>query len=1833
MNKLFRLLFVFGMFCTTFPVFADRYNQLWQQVEESRSKDLPQTSLKQIDQIISLARQKGHGGHLMKALLVKYQLHQDISPDSANAYIPIIKMYLERESSSVMKSLYHVALGALYRTLSVQDDKNARKKSVDYFTKAMHKPSVLFNAKAHDYIPFIIIGEDSHYYNDDLLNILAKYSAKMLKNLRADAQAQDIFHQEISSYHYSGMLEAEFFAILDSADVFLSFSQKEKFYKNVIQRFANIEVCSEAYLRLAELQNDTMAYRTLTKAVTLYPNSKIVGKLQNRINVLQQPSLNVSLSQKKMIPFIQGKVTIEGRNMTKGSLVFYKTNYTAQSKDIFSKNQEAWKAQAKVIAKEIPFTLPQGQPAQWTKSELEFSLSSPGIYLVQLKGVGVTSPLKLLYVTSLHVMNIFLPNKSVRVVVSEAESGRPIPDARVILRSADKENTLYKTLTTDINGELLISPNDQGQKNIFPVIEGDEYCPGLYLNKNFYIKRHTDVPQTLLQLYTDRAIYRPGQTVHVGGFMYEKNRDDVNIVADREVKLQMFDVNRKELASNTLVTDSFGAIKTSFVLPEHCLNGTFNVQGDIDGFVSFKVEEYRRPTFTVLINDVTSSYVAGDTVLLNGEVKTYSGFAVANAHVAYSVRRSEAFWFNYRLQSAISLSQDTVLTNEQGHFQIPVTLTIGEDVNPHFYQFSCDVRVTTENGETEVASTTLHVGNRPATLSTTLPDRICKEHACPFVIAQKNMQGNELLGKAKVKLYKGTKLVKEIIWELNVPLPAVEITKLSSGHYHMMAVPLDRNDSLVVLRHKFFVFSLKDKKVDEQPLLVYATNDTFSQPVSVFVGTSSSNVYLHYDCFADDKLVESKLLKLNNGTVLLNYHYDKSYEDGLQAVFTYVKDGKNYTESVMIKKPLPDKRLQLRWTSFRNKLYPGQKETWTLQVLRHGKPVAASMIASLYDASLDKLCKRDWNFGIQFARYIRQYQWNYNYKNSLSLSVQERIRTLKTKSWDFSHFNEALLMFYPSMTNDMIFATTASSSIPARNISIKMMKSAAVPQRLGTEEISRPIAGLQLKEEKPTSFLRSDFNETAFFCSGLMTDAQGETRLTFHLPQSLTQWSFHAVAHDKVMNHGLLDTMVVASKDFMVQANIPRFVRVGDKVSIVVTVRNASELSQTGILSFDVLDPATMKIIHHSERLYDVAVQKEENLIFDIQPTSEYPLLICRCVARGNRFSDGEQYYLPVLEDLQQVTETYPLTLTHSGEYVVEIADTTVFRKPVSSHRQLMVEYTANPVWTAVESLPSVMSAVSWNAHALSSSFYALTLAAMEAQRHPEIMELSQTWRASGSVDSVYMLLKRNAGLKQIVLNETPWVASADAECSRLENLSQLFDTVSLSLKRLSYLDRLLDLQSPAGGWSWYKGMSDNLYMTIDVVEMLARLNTLAPSWIPEKVQNAMSSSFLYMDKEVSDWIDEYKRIEKRFKIKMTVPHTLLRYLYIAALMNRPANSNVAFLLNRLEKSAPHYDMYSKALAARVLASYFKKRAAKVTLQSLMEHTVCSPMMGRYFDTRRAPSFYESYRIPTQVAAMEAIDKIGMYVTQLKEMQQWLLQSKRTQSWNNPRVAVDAIYYLFSMDKNRLDTRIQVPQITVFYPDGTCQSALKSSDMKECKTLGYICKPASMAQQIPSKVVFNKSDDQMSFAAVYAQYTVPVSEVQKMSSGLSLQCFCEVQRGSIWQEISSSTILHKGDVVRFRYDITADRDYDFVSFKAGKAACLEPQNALSGYTWRSGCYRENDDVSIQYFFDQLSKGKHVLYETFNVDRAGVYTTAAPVIQCAYAPEFSAISAAQMFNVK
>ena len=1866
MKKETTIIVLMLMLCSSMfsPAFAQSYTSLWKEVKTFTKDDLPKSALKSVDKIIARAHKNGDGGQLIIGLLTRRQLSGQISPDSAVAMIPAIERYMKEEQRAEMKSLYHVVLGELYQAENAHLNEQAPRKSIEHYCRAMDNPELLSKAKAATYIPFVIEGgSDSKYFHGDLLNIIARTCCSSLSSMTDQAlkpyeKALQLYHTSLQIYRKQNNREAEFFIMLDSLKaegrhpyLFKSYDNFRKGCQLLITEFGDLDVCMEAYIELVnsfERSGDNKsAYEYAVKGLKKYPHSKRASVLKNRINAITEPRVSIDMPQMQSFPGQKDSISIFATNLTKGELRFYRTNYSAR--DRWERNENKIKEHLRGLAFKIPFELKKGKPYEQISKKIAFEAPEAGIYYIELvSGKNICRPYNLYYVSSLHVMTLTVDKKGTRIVVSEAESGRPISGAKVLLQPTSNNNDV-QTYTTNNKGEVLVAKEIKEHFNIYVQRGRDSYCRGLHLYPAQIYKADTFSANNKKQsLFTDRSIYRPGQSVKVGGFSYSQSKDQVSVNSGEAITLRLLDANQKELAKKEVTSDAFGAFGTEFQLPASCLNGTFSIQSK-NNSIAFRVEQYKRPTFVVTFDEVKSAYSAGDTVQLKGTVKTYAGFPISNARVAVSVIRRPSYWNRYDAAQQKDLLQDTLRTDENGSFTVPVSIDIDikqDEAIPSWkarnYIFETEAVATLENGETETCKYNLFAGNRSSYLLTTLPSRVCKEQMRPFTINQQNAGGKPVDGKARFELWNGTVKQMEGTWDFNKEIKPDVFSGLTSGEYQLRVVPADRADTLVLLKHTFALFSLQDKKpTGSEPLQIYQTANEFrkGEKVQVLVGSPLKGIYLHYDVrtYAKDGLLESSVIALSDSVFTLNFNYKEAYGDGLQLLFTYVKDGIMHSQQLSIEKPRPDKRLSLRWKTFRDRLRPGQDETWTLQVLRNGRPASASVIATLYDASLDKFSKLEWPFALYFERNIPYQTWRDAHIPSLNMWLSAKSKNLKEVAWSFDEFDiERYIASYYLGRSPMQMMSSARSS---KHVKIRGGLKTDTAADGALEEVaeladlqlnSKMAAGAAEKEmDKGTVEMRSDFNETAYFQPALVTNEKGDIDISFKLPQSLTQWNFKALAHTKDMDYGSLDTMAVASKDFMLQPNVPRFLRVGDKTSIDASLRNATGDEISGTVTCEWIDPLTQKVITSQEKSFEISAKNESTVSFPISISDKYSLLICRMTAISKKFSDGEQHYVPILDDKQEVSESIPLSLVGKGKTAVDLSKLFGKHYNEASHRRLTVEYTGNPAWLAIEALPTLARPVSDDAYSMATAYYSLSLAEMEAKVDPAISQLARAWSKYENVDSIFLLLERNEDLKQIILNETPWVAAADQERERLIRLSSLFDTLSLSYRRQSFLDKLVELQNADGSWSWFKGMPGNLNTTIDIAHIIARLSCLYhTNLISDKLQQSLQRAERFMDEQIAKTVTEMKRVQKEHKVNPSLSNWQLRYLNICAMRGYKPTSDRAYLIDLLKKESVSYNMYEKSLGAIILAKSGQTNAARIMLKSLMEHTVETAEMGRYFDTERLLWNWESYRIPTQIAALEAIHTLTPDdTTTIQEMSRWLLQAKRTQTWGNPMNSVDAIYYLF-LQQNMLKHAggRNYPKMRLVWNTSRKPTDItpNAHEMQMPATLGYYRRTLSDEElkSRPKALIVDKTAEPMAFGAVHAQYLMPVSEIEASASGLKLSCSYSVRKGQEWITVTNNLKLHKGDLVRARYELTADRDYDYVCLKEGRPACMEPVQALSGYDWRNGCYRNVGDASTGYFFQQLSKGKHVIETEMHVDREGTFTSAVPFIQCLYSPEFS-----------
>ena len=1426
-------------------------------------------------------------------------------------------------------------------------------------------------------------------------------------------------------------------------------------------------------------------------------------------------------------------------------------------------------------------------------------------------------------------------------MVVDAVSGQPVSEAEVTIYTEKGGGySPQQTYQADKQGTLKLDFLNSNKYWYNAHTAADNAMPILNLWKNDYYYKESKRKE-VLQLFTDRSIYRPGQTVYVSGLAYEMEKDSTRVLADKKYTVSLYDANNNETGKVEVRTNGFGSFSGQFVLPSPCLTGYFSLRA-ADTSVSFKVEEYKRPTFDVTFEPVKVEYQVGDSIEVVGMAKTFAGAPVQNARVHYNISRSYAWVWRFMGRGSARWEGEA-MTDADGKFSVPVHFEIDSDRRESplwYYTYNIQADVTDGAGETQQANLSLPLGSTSMVLNMdNLPDNLVKEKKLEIKLTAMNLSGEpvdtpvtyqvvEMEEQKDGQEKEGRKVLTGTV-EANKSFVPEAIYALPSGNYRLKLSAKDTQGRECTASKNFLLFSLNDKR---PPFVI---TDWFYQdglefdaasPATVYIGSSEKNVYLLYDVFAGNKRLESKRIELSDSVVSFRFPYKKEYGDGILVSMAFVKDGRLYSHNARIMKPAPEKKLQLKWTTFRDKLRPGQQEEWKLTVLYpDGSPAEAEMLATMYDASLDKIYSaHKLDFGVDFHYVVPLTYWNTSYMRNAYLYVDFPLKRLRAVPLEYSELiipstgrMEAMVVGYGGSPR----ATLAGAlKIRGRSAANAVMNQEAVTDMVLQEEMVETSA--QEKVEMGSSEelaetgdiqIRENFAETAFFYPQLRTNEKGEVSISFVLPESLTRWKFMGLAHTRNVDYGKIEATATASKEFMLQPNMPRFVRVGDKANIAASLMNLSDKGVKGTVRMELFNPETEKVFYSQKQKFDVKGGETGHVNFTFEVSDKYAVMACRMVADGDTFSDGEQRYIPVLTDKQWVTETVPLNVNGEGAHIFSLENLFNKHSKTASEQRLTVEFTAHPAWYAVQALPVVANPQNEDALSWATAYYAHSLAACIVKENPRIKQIFDSWKAqSGTKETFMSNLQKNQELKNILLAETPWLTEATNEAEQKQRIATLFDLNTMNSQLAVSVEKLGELQNADGAWSWYKGMQGSRYVTTQVMEMLVRLNALTHQDADSRMQPMIQKGFEYLGKQAAEEYKSMKEAEKKGAVGIRPSEQVLRYLYICALDGKaPVDEKVnRYFIDKLSGEGKELTIYGKALGAIILQQAGKVAEAKLFMQSLMEYSVVTDEMGRYFDTPKARYSWFSYKIPTEVAAMEAIQRITKDTKAIDEMKRWLLKQKQTQTWETLIATADAVYALMATGASDLLANTGGVEITL----GKEMIRTPVDD-----AIGYIKKTVIGDVMNIKKVRVDKEGTGMGWGAVYAQYLESMDQIGEQGNGLSVSR--QLYKGD--EALNESAPLKVGDKITVRLTVKADRDMDFVQIKDDRAACMEPLQAVSGFRWSNGLgyYQATKDASTQFFIDQMRKGTYVIEYQVYVNRTGEYQTGIATVQSAYAPEF------------
>ncbi|NDV95813.1 hypothetical protein D0T84_12960 [Dysgonomonas sp. 521] len=1672
-------------------------------------------------------------------------------------------------------------------------------------------------------------------------------------------------------------------------------------------------------------------YNWLKKGLDKYPNSYGARILEKKLQALESPKLLIS-GKKLQHPDGETALEIRYKNTPKDSI--YPFKLLRQVKDKF------------ILIKEYPLALASKTTYNADILPLNIGKLQPGNYTFTTKAIDDINKEKEkneddkysynykdnrfdFIVSALMAFSRNSAKNEYEIFVVEKISGKPVKDVTVKIYSTEKdektnESPLLATVKTNELGIATFKDARDIKYNYniatYKVELGeDSYLPAESLNNDSYrwnTSVDNNIERTTISLFADRSIYRPGQTVYFKAVLIDK---ESKALPNQACTIKLYNANNEEVAKKEIITNEFGSVSGEFILPQSGLLGQYRVEINNDRSSSyyFNVEEYKRPTFEVTFEKLKETYAFGEEIKLKGYAKNYSGVSLQGAEVKYTITRERFSFWRWGGGYKAPFVNDTLKTNDDGSFEIVFTPQLGDDksytpFNQQNYTFEITATVTDLNGETQSNKHSINVGNISMAIRIDIPELLEKSGNDKIKITAKNLQGEDIETSGTYMLYSldennsAKNKVSEGSFKSGEQASLKSSLKnLSSGKYQLQIKALDSKNNEIAEKKDFTLYSYNDKKPPvktNQWLIKKNTSFGNGKPAEVIFGVSDKDIYVLYQLNDNKKVFERRFIKMSEANQLFSVPYKAEYGDNIYMTFTFVKDGKMYNQSVSLNKgeETPDTKLNLKLEVFRDKLRPGQAETWTISVKdTTNTPAAAELLASMYDVSLDQLyAYMPWTFRRPYTakesvypisyNYPSRYQWDDNqqiwfnsypwsYKSSHIYNTppppmlpDSSLPPLNDRRFDqlnwfgyiyqgyeqYVYSEEELDEYYKDSPQIRISISTVEGSADAVGIDIvelrehkvvveesvvapsvmrdtnnrMLSKNAAMPYYLG--ESANTGGGAEDTDDQASApQIRQNFSETAFFYPQLRTNEKGETLISFTVPESNTTWRFRALAHDQNSKVGTLEQFVVTQKELMVTPNMPRFVRQGDKTNISTKISNLSESAISGDVRIEFFDPATDKVINLNiaNQKQTFSVDKDASVsadwTFDIPENIE--LIGCRIVAQNQTFSDGEQHVLAVLPNRMLVTESMPVDATTAGTNTFTFDKLYNNSSATIGNYKLTLEYASNPAWYAVQALPSFSNPTNENAVNWFASYYVNTLGSSITRQYPKVAQMIEAWKKQGGDKQTFASkLQKDEELKNVLLEETPWVLDAKNEAEQIQRLSLLFDLNNTNQLTNAATRKLQELQNKSdGGWSWYKGMYSSRAVSQYVLYGYAKLQQVGQVQYPQDIKMMQMDALKYIDSQILKDFESLKKNNKNWEKTTYISTNQLEYAYVRSFyrdipISQETRAAERFFTNVASKNWKKLDLYEQSILSAILKRNGENELANKIIKSIREHAVKDPKTGMYWPNIRSRVFMSMSAISVHTFLMEALQENGSSQEEMDMLKRWLINQKRTQVWESTHASIDAISTLLSTGSDWFASE-ETPSITV-------GGQKVEAESKEAGT-GYFKKvwDKSEITNDMGKVEITASNTRPSYGAMYWQYYENLDKVtaQKGDLNVEKQLYKEndTPTGKSLTRITEDNPLTVGDKVIVRLTIRTNKDMEFVQLKDMRAPCFEPLQTISGVKWNESLmyYQTPKDASTNFYFDFMPKGTYVFEYPVYVNRTGEYANGITTIQCMYAPEF------------
>lgn len=1516
--------------------------------------------------------------------------------------------------------------------------------------------------------------------------------------------------------------------------------------------------------------------------------------------------------------------------------------------------------------------------------------------------------------------------------VVSRDTGKPIVNAKIELLSLvyDRKNrsnnyVLEQTLTTDIKGEATWKGQIQDYRGLMvDVYNGNDKLIGadnVYGYRNQEDIRWND--QT--HFFLDRAIYRPGQTIHFKGIILTSNGSEVKTLIDKNTNVQLFDANGQEVSKLSLKTNGFGTFSGTFIAPTGGLNGYIRI-GNESGSHSFRMEEYKRPKFEVKVDQPKGQYRVNDTVMVAGTAMSYSGVPLDGAEVKYRVTRTAHFPYPWRCWGWFPQSQPkqvafgTATADASGVFQIQFIAQpdplIKAEYGPVFsYQIEADV--TDQSGEMQTGTTSVSVGYHSLNIDIDLPAVIERYELGRYKVSATNLSGEPQAADVSVDVWKlkpNERILRDRMWQTpdqfylseaehkqlfrNEPykneddfhtwekdknmfhavlktatdkdVSFAPLNALGQGYYLVELTAKDAFGTEVVQK-AYYCLTEADAKLPPYYTTAWfhALKDKYEpgETAEILVGSSYAfvdfliEVEIKDKGYNTNKLVFSKAISCTGTQQKISIPVTEDWRGNAQIHVTAVRNNELLSWSKTISVPYTNKQLDVKLETFRKEMAPDDAEEWTLKITdKNGQSVKAELLATMYDASLDVLAANNWSlnpfrfmnprFNWESSSFQRaQTQlWNRNWLSYPSSAIQ---RSFEEINWFGYYFGNRYR--YDRLE-------TMSVRGGARNGSVAMLQKAvesesdfavtemAMDEKANAEEVAKYAVMAKAKvpaedsnAEPPAEIkMRSDFSETVFFHPHLTTDKQGKVSFKFNAPQSLTRWKFMGLATTEDLKIGTITEEVVTRKQLMITPNYPRFVREGDKLVFQVKVNALDTTLKKATVSLELSDALTGRPLELKMKNYELKIQNGSGVAsWEIDIPEDLAALKFTTKAWSEKHSDGEEKTIPVLSNRMLVTEAMPLPVRGKGTHKITFDKLKNNTSSSLRNHSLTLEFTPNPIWLAVLSLPYMMEYPYECSEQIFSRYYSNAIGSYLANSDPAIKRVFDQWKSAAQNkegDAFLSELEKNPELKQALLTETPWVRDAQNETEQRRRIAELFDTDRMESELAIALKKLKQNQKADGGWGWFNGMESDMYITRYIVSGFGKMRKMGVWQMDAETQSMLHRAIEFLDEEMVEYYDRRALKEKDYVPSWTDLHmTYARSFWLDDFkVSGKAQTTYNLIVKLIRDKWTKLDASQKGLAAVLLNRSGFEADAKKVIVSLRETALNSEEFGTYWAMDKGYYWHQA-PIENHVMILEAFQEVANDAEMVSEMNIWLLKQKQTQSWETTKATAEACYALLSTGpalsavegNTNFDTEAMV---SIKLGNETIDPRI-DKDLKTEAGTGYFKTNWTKSSITPDmgNVTVTKDNEGVAWGAVYWQYFEDLDKITGVTDNpikmkREVMLLQDTENGPLMKKLDANTSLSVGDRVRVKITLETDRHMEYVHLKDMRAASFEPRKQLSGAEYQEGLsyYRSTTDVAMNFFFGYLPKGTFVFEYDLNVTQAGTFSNGISQLQCMYAPEFT-----------